>query len=325
MKAVQIKDDSKELFIGNYSMPVLGEEDLLIKVHATAINRADILQKYGKYPVPKGASPILGLEMSGTIEKIGKNVTNWQDGDRVCGLLPGGGYAEYVSMPAKLAIPIPSHLSFEEAAAIPEVFITAYLNLFELGKLKENETVLIHAGASGVGTAAIQLVREFGATSFVTAGTDEKLEACLSLGANHAIKYKNENFQVEVEKITNGLGVDVILDFVGASYFHQNIQSLNVNGRLILIGTMGGVKVNDVNLLPLLMKRISIIGSTLRSQTLQQKIQLTNQFNQLVLPLFQSNKINPIIDSIYSWNEVNEAHNRMENNLNIGKIVLKIE
>lgn len=325
MRAVQVNVDSKELFIGNYIMPQIADDELLIKVHATALNRADILQKNGKYPVPEGASPILGLEMSGTIEKMGKNVTNWRIGDRVCGLLPGGGYAEYVSLPSQLAIPIPDHMTFEEAAAIPEVFLTAYLNVFELGRLKENETVLIHAGASGVGTAAIQLVKEFGAYSIATAGTREKLDACLQLGANHVINYKEQNFQAEIEKITNRQGVDLILDFVGASYFQQNIQSLNTNGRLILIGTMGGAKINEFNLLPLLMKRISIIGSTLRSQTIEQKIHLTNQFNQQVLPLFETKKIKPVIDSILSWNEVNEAHNRMEKNLNIGKIVLKID
>lgn len=325
MRAVQVNVDSKELFIGNYIMPQIGDDELLIKVHATALNRADILQKYGKYPVPEGASPILGLEMSGTVEKMGKNVTNWRIGDRVCGLLPGGGYAEYVSLPSQLAIPIPDHMTFEEAAAIPEVFLTAYLNVFELGRLKEKETVLIHAGASGVGTAAIQLVKEFGAYSIATAGTREKLDACLQLGSNHVINYKEQNFQAEIEKITNRQGVDIILDFVGASYFQQNIQSLNTNGRLILIGTMGGAKINEFNLLPLLMKRISIIGSTLRSQTIEQKIHLTNQFKLHVLPLFETKKIKPVIDSILSWNEVNEAHNRMEKNLNIGKIVLKID
>ncbi|MFB7142458.1 NAD(P)H-quinone oxidoreductase [Gottfriedia sp. NPDC056225] len=324
MKAVQI-DEAKQLFIDDYPMPALGENELLVKVHATAINRADLLQKHGKYAVPPGASPILGLEMSGIVEQIGANVANWNVGDRVCGLLPGGGYAQYVSIPADLVIPIPEHLSFEDAAVIPEVFLTAYLNLFELGKLKENETVLIHAGASGVGTAAIQLVRELGAKSIVTAGNESKLAACTDLGANYVVNYKNEDFKTKVEEITNHAGVDVILDFIGASYFHQNLQSLTTNGRLILIGTMGGIKVNDVNLLPLLTKRISIIGSTLRSQTLEQKIHLTNQFKKFVLPLFTNNKIKPIIDSVYSWHEVNEAHSRMENNLNIGKIVLKID
>ncbi|MFF2878670.1 NAD(P)H-quinone oxidoreductase [Gottfriedia sp. NPDC057991] len=324
MKAVQI-DESKHLFIDDYEMPVLGENELLVKVHATAINRADLLQKHGKYPVPKGASPILGLEMAGIVEQVGASVTNWEVGDHVCSLLPGGGYAQYVSIPSDLAISIPDHFSFEEAAAIPEVFLTAYLNLFELGRLKENETVLIHAGASGVGTAAIQLAREFGASSIVTAGNEMKLAACTELGANHVINYKNEDFKTVVEKVTDHVGVDVILDFIGASYFHQNLQSLNSNGRLILIGTMGGVKVNDMNLLPLLTKRISIIGSTLRSQTLEQKIYLTNQFKKYVLPLFINKKIKPIIDSVYSLHEVNEAHSRMENNLNIGKIVLKID
>ncbi|PEJ57284.1 NADPH:quinone oxidoreductase [Bacillus sp. AFS002410] len=324
MKAVQI-DEAKQLFIDDYPMPALGENELLVKVHATAINRADLLQKHGKYAVPPGASPILGLEMSGIVEQIGPNVTNWNIGDRVCGLLPSGGYAQYVSIPADLVIPIPDHLSFEDAAAIPEVFLTAYLNLFELGKLKENETVLIHAGASGVGTAAIQLARELGAKSIVTAGNESKLAACTDLGANYVVNYKNEDFKTKVEEITVHAGVDVILDFIGASYFHQNLQSLTTNGRLVLIGTMGGIKVNDVNLLPLLTKRISIIGSTLRSQTLEQKIHLTNQFKKFVLPLFTNNKIKPIIDSVYSWHEVNEAHSRMENNLNIGKIVLKID
>jgi putative PIG3 family NAD(P)H quinone oxidoreductase len=325
MRAVLINDDTKSLFIGKSTSPSIGNDELLVKVHATAINRADILQKYGKYPVPKGASTILGLEMAGIVVEIGNEVTDYKIGDRVCGLLPGGGYAEYVSIPSKLAIHIPENMSFNEAASIPEVFLTAYLNLFLLGKFKENDSVLIHAGASGVGTAAIQLVKEFGGKSIVTAGSEKKLTSCLELGANQAVNYKSQNFQEEVISYTNKNGVDIILDFIGAPYFHQNLNSLNINGRLILIGTMGGVKVPEVNLLPLLMKRISIIGSTLRSQNLEQKVYLTDQFKQTILPLFKNRNVKPVIDSVWSWHEVNEAHHRMEQNLNTGKIVLQID
>ncbi|WP_085524312.1 NAD(P)H-quinone oxidoreductase [Tuberibacillus sp. Marseille-P3662] len=325
MKAILVEDEFKQLYIGDTEQPTISASDLLVKVKATALNRADLMQKQGNYPPPKGASPILGLEMSGVIEETGENVQGWRKGDRVFGLLPGGGYAEYVTIPADMAMPIPDSLSFEEAAAIPEVFLTAYLNMFQLGGLGKNQSVLIHAGASGVGTAAIQLAREAGARSIVTAGTDEKRDFCLSLGAETAIDYKAGPFESKVKEATHGTGVNLILDFIGAPYWEQNIRSLGVDGRLVLIGVMGGAKVSDVDLSQLLFKRIQVIGTALRSRTVEQKIDLTRRFSEFALPLFNQGRLQPVIDSVWSWKEVNEAHQYMEQNKNAGKIVLQVQ
>ncbi|MBS4177952.1 NAD(P)H-quinone oxidoreductase [Lederbergia citrea] len=322
MKAILVEEGSQDLYIGEAEKPAIGKDELLVKVKASALNRADLLQKRGLYPPPEGASTILGLEMSGVIEEVGENVEDWKKGDRICALLPGGGYAEYVTIPAEMAIPIPDNLSFEEAAAIPEVFLTAYLNMFWLGDLKKDETVLIHAGASGVGTAAIQLAREVGAKVIVTAGSAKKLELCLSLGADHAIYYKEGPFAPKVKDATTGKGVNLILDFIGAPYWEQNISSLATNGKLILIGTMGGSKVDNVDLGKLLFKKLQVIGTALRSQPVDKKIALTKAFADFSLQKFAEGRLKPVIDSIWDWGEANEAHAYMEQNKNAGKIVL---
>ncbi|CAM4179545.1 NAD(P)H-quinone oxidoreductase [Lederbergia lenta] len=324
MKAILVDENSKNLYLGQADMPSISANDLLVKVKATALNRADLLQKRGLYPPPKGASPILGLEMSGVIEVVGENVQGWNVGDRVFALLPGGGYAEHVTIPASMAMPIPDHITYEEAAAIPEVFLTAYLNLFWLGQLKKDETVLIHAGASGVGTAAIQLARETGARVIVTAGSEKKRELCLSLGAKYAIDYKAGSFSPKIKEITEGKGVHLILDFIGAPYWQQNIDSLSRDGKLILIGVMGGSKLDGVDLGELLFKRIQVIGSALRSQSAEQKVTLTSAFGDFALPKFAAGALKPVIDSTWDWNKVNEAHTHMEQNNNAGKIVLRV-
>lgn len=324
MKAILVDQSTNTLYIGKAAKPVIAEDELLVKVKATALNRADLLQKRGLYPPPAGASPILGLEMSGIVEEVGANVHDWKIGDRVCALLPGGGYAEYTAIPARMAIPIPENLSFEEAAAIPEVFLTAYLNIFDLGGLKAGQTVLIHAGASGVGTAAIQLAKAVGAKVIVTAGSHEKRELCRSLGADVAIDYKAGPFAPEVKKATDGKGVHLILDFIGAAYWEQNIDSLAIDGKLVLIGMMSGSKVDHVDLGKLLFKRIQVIGTALRSQTVERKIELTKAFHEFALPKFKASTLKPIIDSTWAWEDANEAHTRMEQNKNAGKIVLRI-
>ncbi|MBS4200837.1 NAD(P)H-quinone oxidoreductase [Bacillus sp. FJAT-49732] len=324
MKAILVEETTQNLFIGKTEMPQMSKNDLLIKVKASALNRADLLQKRGLYPPPPGASPILGLEMSGIVEDIGENVIGWKKGDFVCALLPGGGYAEYAVIPAAMAMRIPQNLSFEEAAAIPEVFLTAFLNMVWLGKLKKGETILIHAGASGVGTSAIQLAREIGARAIVTAGTDEKRSLCLSLGAEVAIDYKEGPFLQKVMDATSGKGVNLIFDFIGAPYWEQNIGSLAVDGKLILIGTMGGSKLHEVNLGKLLFKRIQVIGTALRSQPIEKKMALTKDFTEFALPKFENGHLKPIVDSIWNWDKVNEAHSYMEQNKNAGKIVLRI-
>lgn len=324
MKAILVEDSTHILYLGQSKKPVIHKNELLVKVKATALNRADLLQKRGHYPPPAGASSILGLEMSGVIEEIGTEVAGWKKGDRVFALLPGGGYAEYVAIPAAMAMPLPENLSFEEAAAIPEVFLTAYLNMFWLGNLQKGETMLVHAGASGVGTAAIQLAREAGARTIVTAGTAEKRKLCLSLGAEVAIDYKEGPFSPKVREATAGKGVNLILDFIGASYWEQNVDSLATDGKLILIGTMGGTKVNEVNLSKLLFKRIQVMGTALRSQSVEKKSQLTREFSDFALEKFATGRLKPVIDSVWEWEHVNEAHKHMEQNKNAGKIILRV-
>ncbi|NIK78320.1 putative PIG3 family NAD(P)H quinone oxidoreductase [Paenibacillus castaneae] len=324
MKAVLVSQDTK-LYIGDAPKPNCSENELLVKVKATALNRADLLQKRGHYPPPIGASPILGLEMSGVVEEVGTSVKDWKIGDRVHALLPGGGYAQYAAIPAGMAMRIPDAFSFEEAAAIPEVYLTAYLNMFRLGGLKEGQTVLIHAGASGVGTAAIQLAKEAKARVIVTAGSQDKREFCLSLGADIAIDYKAGSFVDKLKEATDGKGVNLILDFIGASYWEQNIASLDIDGRLILIGTMGGSKIQNVDLGPFLFKRIQVIGTALRSQSVDQKIDLTRSFSEFAAPRFEDGRLKPIVDSVWDWEEANEAHALMEQNKNIGKIILRVQ
>lgn len=326
MKAVVIKktSGSEVLSIEKVEKPTYGANEVLIRARATALNRADLLQKRGLYPPPKGASDILGLEVAGEVEEVGANVTKVKKGDRVCALLPGGGYAQYVSIPEDMLIPIPKNLNFEQAAGIPEVFLTAYLNLFVLGGLQADYNVLVHAGASGVGTAAIQLIREAGATAYTTAGSEEKLARCIELGAADGWNYNEGSFLPWIKEKTNGEGVQLILDFVGAPYFQDNLQSLALDGRLIVIGTMGGIQVNNLNLGYILKNRLQIIGTALRSQPPEKKVALTKSFSEFALDRFKDGRLKPIIDSIYDWNDVSKAHEYMESNANIGKIILKI-
>jgi tumor protein p53-inducible protein 3 len=320
-----VEESTNRLYIGHSEEPVPGDDDLLVSVIATALNRADLLQRRGKYPPPEGASTIIGLEMAGVVEKVGRNVRNWKAGDRVCALLPGGGYAQKVVIPAGMGISIPENLSFEEAAAIPEAFLTAFLNLSVLGKLSAGEHVLIHAAASGVGTSAIQLVREMGGITIATAGSNEKLEVCRTLGAEHLINYKEGDFSNKVLEFTTAKGVQIILDPVGASYWEQNLQSIGLDGRWLLIGGMGGYLVEKINLQVLLKKRIQLIGSTLRTRSVKEKIDLTQLFIRFAEGKFESGRLAPVMDRVFSWTNAMEAHEYMEQNKNIGKIVLTID
>lgn len=321
MRAIVPLENGKQYGIGESEEPNRSYGDVLVSVRATALNRADLLQKRGLYSPPPGASPILGLEIAGVVEE---GSGPWKTGDRVMALLPGGGYAERARIPAGMAMRIPDNLTFEEAAAIPEVFLTAYLNLFQLGGLKAGQTALIHAGASGVGTAAIQLAREAGVRTLVTAGSQTKRDACLKLGADAAFDYRAGPFLPEVRNATGGRGVDVILDFVGASYWEQNIDSLAVDGKLIIVGTMGGTKVPDLDLGRLLARRLQVIGTALRSQPPEKKISLTAAFAEFALPRFADGSLKPIVDSVWDWADVEQAHAHMEANRNIGKIVLRV-
>jgi putative PIG3 family NAD(P)H quinone oxidoreductase len=312
------------LHIGEYPDPVMKEDELLVKIRATALNRADLLQRRGKHPPPKGVPVILGLEMAGEVVDVGTACEGWAPGDRVCALLPGGGYAERVSIPAGLAMRVPGNLSFEQAAAIPEVFLTAYQNLFNVARLAPGETVLIHAGGSGVGTAAIQLVREARGISLVTAGSTEKIARCAALGAIAGWNYRDGPFAPWVAEQTGGHGVDIVLDFVGAPYFEQNLEALAVDGRMVVIGTLGGADVGRLSLRTLMSKRLQITGAGLRSMDTARKVRLTGHFATFALPRFADGRLVPIVDTVFDWREVGDAHLRMESNVNVGKIVLRV-
>jgi len=326
MKAVLLKSfgPPENLYIGDWETPQAKANEVLVKVKATALNRADTLQRRGAYPPPPGDSPILGLEIAGEIVGLGASVKDWKTGDRVCGLLGGGGYAQYAVMPADMLLPIPANLSFEEAAAIPEVFLTTYQAMVWIAQLKKGERILIHAGASGVGTAAIQVAKAIGATVYVTA-SKSKHATCLALGATKAIDYKTEDFEEQILRFTDKKGVDVIIDFIAAPYLQKNINSLALDGRMVLLALMGGMKVPELNVANLLVKRLQITGSTLRSRPLSYKVRLSQALKAYAWPLFEQEVFRPIIDSVFDWEEVVQAHTKMEQNLNIGKIILKVD
>ena len=321
MKAISQEGD--DLLWKENPDPDLKKDEVLISIKASAINRADLLQRSGNYPVPPGASPILGLECSGIVEEVGGQVKNFIKGDEVCALLAGGGYAEKVSVPSGQVLKVPKGFSFEQAAALPEVFATAYFNLYMEANLSEGEKALIHAGASGVGTAAIQICKAKGNPCFVTAGTKEKISRCMELGAEGGTVRNEENFADAVAKWTDNNGVQVILDPVGANYLEDNMKSLTLEGRLVMIGLMGGAK-TSINLGLLMMKRLRIIGSTLRAQPIPKKTEIMNNLNENIWPLLESGDIKPIIDTVIPIEEVDKAHELMESNQTFGKVILKV-
>ena len=322
MKAIEI--DGDELVWSDTPSPLLGDGEIRIEVKASAVNRADLAQRAGGYPPPLGASPILGLECSGVVSEIAGDVTGFEIGDEVCALLAGGGYAEEVLVPAVQVLPVPAGLSFVEAAALPEVFATAYLNLYMEAALAPGERVLLHAGASGVGTAAIQLCRVFGNPVFVTAGADDKIERCVTLGASAGSNRHRGSFADHVKGWTDGNGFDVILDPVGASYLGDNIDSLAVNGRLVLIGLMGGANA-EISLGLLMVKRLRVIGSTLRARPVAAKSVIMSALRERVWPLIESGEIRPIIDEVIPITETSRAHTLIESNQTFGKVVLAIQ
>ena len=320
MKAI-IVSENKELIWADSEKPEILDNEVLIKIKATAVNRADVVQKNGFYPPPLGASEILGLECSGIIEAIGKNVKKRKVGEQVCALLAGGGYAQYASCPEEQAIPTPEGISLTNSASLPEVFATCWLNLFHEANMQENDIVLLHAGASGIGTAAIQLCNLFDCKSFVTASTHEKISYCIKLGAENGSLRSNKPF----DDVKNWApdGVDIILDPVGGSYFQDNLNVLSIEGRLLLIGLMGGTK-SEINLGQVLMKRQKIIGSTIRARSSIVKGKVMNDLLEKVWPHFKSKKIKPIIYKTMSIENANQAHEIMEKDENIGKLVLEI-
>jgi tumor protein p53-inducible protein 3 len=325
VKAVLIDrpGDETVLRIGDAPAPALGSGELRIRVAATAVNRADLLQRQGFYPAPPGASPILGLECAGVVAELGPGVAGWGVGDRAMALLPGGGYAEEVVVHAGSAMPVPAALSLDEAAAVPEVFLTAYLNLFELGRLPTGGSALVHGGGSGVGTAAIQLCRAAGARVIVTAGSEDKCARCRALGADVAVNYRSESFAERVREATGGRGVDVVLDPIGAAYLADNLASLALGGRLVLIGLMGGAKA-EIGLATLLGRRLSVIGSTLRTRSVEEKAAIAAAFRARFGEDLASGRIRPIVDRILPIEAVAEAHRVMKASEHFGKIVLRI-
>ncbi len=306
--------------------PAPGPEELLVRTGATALNRADVMQREGRYPQPGGRAPafeIPGLEFAGIVEAVGERVTAFRSGDRVCGLLAGGGYAEKVVIHERQAIPLPDDLSIEEGAAIPEVFLTAYDALFPQAGMALGDTVLVHAGGSGVGTAAIQLARISGARVLCTLGSDDKGARARELGAEVAINYKTSDWAAAVKEATGGRGADVILDFVGAPYLEQNLQAATPRGRIVFIGTMGGPS-GQINLGVLMSKRLQLFGTVLRARPLEEKATLAQAFIRHAMPLFRSGALRPVVDRVFDISEAPDAHRYMEANRNFGKIVLRI-
>ena len=320
MKAIEIIE--KKLEIKDIELPVLKDNEVLIKVKAAGLNRADIAQKNGLYPPPTGESEILGLECSGIIESIGKNVSSKKPGDEVIALLAGGGYAEYVTCPEHQAILKPPKLSWAEGASIPEVYATCWLNLFIEAHMKEGDKIVFHAGASGIGTAGIQLAQAFGCDSFVSAGTQEKIDFCLNLGASAGEIRSKDIFSKIKEWSPNG--VDIILDPVGAEYFEKNLSVLGLEGKLIIIGLMGGAKAN-INLGHLMVKRHKVIGSTIRARNLETKTRVMDDLSSKVMPLFDSGTLKPIIYQVLSFEDCEKAHSIMESDENIGKIIHNLD
>jgi putative PIG3 family NAD(P)H quinone oxidoreductase len=298
--------------------------EVLVKVEAAGVNRPDVAQRQGAYPPPKDASPILGLEIAGEIVALGEGVTDFQLGDRICALANGGGYAEYCSVPATQALPFPKGYDAVKAAALPETFFTVWANLFQMAGLTEGETVLIHGGSSGIGTTAIQLARAFGATVYTTAGSAEKSAACMDLGAARAINYKLEDFVEIVREETQGKGVDVVLDMIGAAYFDRNLQVLAKDGCLSIIAFLGGSTVEKANLAPIMVKRLTVTGSTMRPRTAEEKRAIRDDLMTEVWPRLERGDVGPIIHTVLPFEEVVEAHRLMESSAHIGKIVLTL-
>ena len=327
MRAVLITEpgDPEVLQVDNVEEPRPGPDDVLVEVRASALNRADLIQRRGHYPAPAGVrADVPGLEMAGVVAAVGERVADRHVGDRVFGLLGGGGYAEKVVTPAGMVMTIPESLSFEQAAAVPEVFFTAYDALFNQCGLVMGEAVLIHATGSGVGTAALQLARHAGATTFGTAGSSEKLARAAELGLEYGINYRSEDFLAVTQERTSGRGVDVILDVVGAPYWERNLAAMAVLGRLVMVGTMGGADVS-FRISDLMGKRLRVLGTALRVRRLDEKLALTRQIEKHVLPLLAAGQLKPVVDRVYALAEAAAAHAYMETNQNFGKIVLSLE
>ena len=304
-------------------MPRPSPREVLIHVVAAGVNRPDLMQREGKYPPPPGASEIPGLEVSGVIAGCGDKVARWREGDRVCALVSGGGYAEYCVAPDVQCLPLPGGVDIVAAAGIPETFFTVWMNVFERGRLRSGESFLVHGGTSGIGTTAIQMARAFGARVFATAGSDEKCAACQRLGAERAINYRTQDFGAVLMEATGGLGIDVILDMVGAPYFPRNIDLLASEGRLLQIAVLHGAKA-EINLVKVLRRRLTISGSVLRARSVEEKGAIAAALETAVWPLVQDGKLRPVIYKTFPLKAAAEAHREMESGSHIGKILLTV-
>ncbi|SMF47522.1 putative NAD(P)H quinone oxidoreductase, PIG3 family [Xaviernesmea oryzae] len=305
-------------------LPAVRPGEILVRVEAAGVNRPDVAQRQGTYPPPKDASPILGLEISGEVAALGEGVTEFKPGDKVCALANGGGYADYCAAPAGQALPWPKGYDAVKAAALCETFFTVWANLFQMAGLTEGESVLIHGGTSGIGTTAIQLAGAFGATVYATAGSQEKCEACEKLGATRGINYRTEDFAEVIKAETGGKGVDVVLDMIGAAYLEKNLNVLAKDGCLSIIAFLGGNVAEKVNLSPIMVKRLTVTGSTMRPRTADEKRAIRDDLLAQVWPLLDEGKVAPVIHSVLPFGEVIEAHRLMETGSHIGKIVLKL-
>ena len=304
-------------------MPAAAPGEVLVKVAAAGVNRPDVMQRQGRYPPPAGASDIPGLEIAGEIIAVADDVKTWSVGDRVCALISGGGYAEFCCAPAPQCLPIPAGLDVVQAAAIPETFFTVWTNVFERGRLAAGDSILIHGGSSGIGTTAIQLAHAFGARVLTTAGSDEKCSACRSLGAEVAINYRATDFVAAVRDETAGRGVDVVLDMVGGEYLQRNLESLAMDGRLVQIGMLGGLNA-QINMGPVLQRRLWITGSTLRPRSVPEKAAIARAVHQHVWPLLEAGTVRVPVHATFPLQQAAEAHRVMESSAHIGKLVLTV-
>ena len=305
-------------------LPEPRADEVLIRVLAAGVNRPDISQRRGHYPPPPNASPIIGLEVAGEVVRVGEAVTAYKPGDRVCALTNGGGYAEYCVAPAPQCLPWPQGYDAIRAAALPETFFTVWANLFQHGRLAPGETVLVHGGSSGIGVTAIQLAREFGSHVYVTAGSQAKCDACLALGVDAAINYRESDFAERIRDLTAGRGVDVVLDMVGAAYFDRNLSCLAMDGRLVAIATLQGSKVESFDISAIMRRRLTITGSTMRPRTTAEKGQIASALREKVWPVLDAGRCGPVIYQVFPLAEAAAAHRLMETSAHIGKIMLKV-
>jgi putative PIG3 family NAD(P)H quinone oxidoreductase len=320
---IAVNPENHHLSIATGPIPEPKADEVLIKVHSAGINRADLLQRKGMYPPPEDASPIMGLEVAGTVEALGNDAGDWQVGDKVCALTHGGGYADYAVAPVGQCLPIPTGFSKAEAAALPEALLTVWHNIFQRAKMKDGDKVLIHGGASGIGTLGIQIAKVMGGEVYTTAGTDEKCQALEARGATRAVNYKTEDFESVFTELGLKNDIDVILDMIGGDYIQKNLNLAAPEGRIVNIAYQKGFTA-EINFVPVLMKRITLTGSTLRAQSFAQKTVMVEEIMEHIFPHLESGAIKPIVDSIYPLEQVEQAQGHMEGGQHMGKIILKM-